>query len=65
MTLIDILICLSCMKRLKTYRVTATETSEGRLDVNNVEVLNKVNQHKQEYKTTSARSIRGKTLTVK
>jgi len=53
------------MKRPKTYRVTATETSEGRLDVNNVEVLNKVNQHKQEYKTTSARSVRGKTLTVK
>ena len=53
------------MKRPKTYRVTATETSEGRLDVNNVEVLNKVNQYKQEYKTTSARSVRGKTLTVK
>jgi hypothetical protein len=59
------MICLLRMRNPKTYRVTATETSEGRLDIKNVEVLNRVNQYKQEYKTTSARSVRGKTFTVK
>jgi len=52
------------MKRLKTYRITATETNEGSLSVNSVEMLRKTNQHKQEFVSASKRTMKNKELTV-
>jgi len=53
------------MKRPKTFRITATETSNGTLSVNSVEVLKKTNQYKSEYETTNKRTMRNRELTVR
>jgi len=52
------------MKRPKTFRITATETSNGSLSVNSVEVLKKTNQYKAEYQTTNKRAMRNRELNV-
>ena len=53
------------MKRLKTYRITATETNSGSLSVNSVEMLRKTNQHKQEFVSANKRAVRNRELTVR